>query len=61
MLNLLYENHPQELLDAREQECVKLRRELKELRNTVSLRRLLTQGETQLRLHNAPESDDVVM
>ncbi|XP_026160720.1 unconventional myosin-Va [Mastacembelus armatus] len=33
----------QELLEAREQECVKLRRELKELRNTVSLRRLLTQ------------------
>ena len=34
----------QELLEAREQECVKLRRELKELRNTVSLRRLLIQG-----------------
>ncbi|GAA6219409.1 unconventional myosin-Va-like [Lates japonicus] len=33
----------QELLEAREQECVKLRRELKELRNTVSLRRLLAQ------------------
>ncbi|XP_042369881.1 unconventional myosin-Vb [Plectropomus leopardus] len=33
----------QELLEAREQECVRLRRELKELRNTVSLRRLLTQ------------------
>ncbi|XP_071343628.1 unconventional myosin-Va [Trachinotus anak] len=36
----------QELLQAREQECVKLRRELKELRNTVSLRRLLTQALT---------------
>ncbi|XP_039984530.1 unconventional myosin-Vb [Xiphias gladius] len=36
----------QELLEAREQECVKLRRELKELRNTVSLRRLLTQALT---------------
>ena len=35
----------QELLEAREQECVRLRRELKELRNTVSLRRLLTQGD----------------
>ncbi|XP_038572129.1 unconventional myosin-Vb isoform X2 [Micropterus salmoides] len=33
----------QELLEAREQECVKLRRELQELKNTVSLRRLLTQ------------------
>ncbi|XP_044216602.1 unconventional myosin-Vb isoform X2 [Thunnus albacares] len=33
----------QELLEAREQECVRLRRELKELRNTVTLRRLLTQ------------------
>ncbi|TKS74467.1 Unconventional myosin-Va [Collichthys lucidus] len=33
----------QELLQAREQECVRLRRELKELKNTVSLRRLLTQ------------------
>ncbi|CAN9500546.1 unnamed protein product [Ophioblennius macclurei] len=33
----------QELLEAREHECVKLRRELKELRGTVSLRRLLTQ------------------
>ncbi|XP_068447209.1 unconventional myosin-Va [Clinocottus analis] len=31
------------LLEAREQECVRLRRELKELKNTVSLRRLLTQ------------------
>ncbi|KAK2835694.1 hypothetical protein Q5P01_016178 [Channa striata] len=36
----------QELLEAREQECVKLRRELKELRNTVSLRRLLTRDLT---------------
>lgn len=35
----------QEHLEARERECVRLRRELKELRNTVSLRRLLTQGE----------------
>nr|XP_040040268.1 unconventional myosin-Vb [Gasterosteus aculeatus aculeatus] len=34
----------QELLEAREQECVRLRRELKELRNTVSLRRLVPQG-----------------
>lgn len=34
-----------ELLEAREQECVRLRRELKELRNTVSLRRLVPQGE----------------
>lgn len=34
----------QELLEAREKECVQLRRELKELKNTVSLRRLLTQG-----------------
>ncbi|XP_068581992.1 unconventional myosin-Va [Cebidichthys violaceus] len=33
----------QALLEAREQECVRLRRELKELKNTVSLRRLLTQ------------------
>ncbi|XP_029938954.1 unconventional myosin-Va [Salarias fasciatus] len=32
-----------ELLEAREHECVKLRRELKELRSTVSLKRLLTQ------------------
>ncbi|XP_028259354.1 unconventional myosin-Vb [Parambassis ranga] len=34
----------QELLEAREHECVRLRKELKELRNTVSLRRLLTQA-----------------
>lgn len=34
----------QELLEAKEQECVRLRRELKELKNTVSLRQLLTQG-----------------
>ncbi|XP_029001727.1 unconventional myosin-Vb [Betta splendens] len=33
----------QELLEARERECVKLRREVKELRGTVSLRRLLAQ------------------
>ncbi|XP_041647512.1 unconventional myosin-Vb [Cheilinus undulatus] len=33
----------QELLEAREQECVGLRRELKELKNTVSLRRLVSQ------------------
>ncbi|XP_028299730.1 unconventional myosin-Vb [Gouania willdenowi] len=33
----------QELLEVREQECVRLRREVKDLRNTVSLRRLLTQ------------------
>ncbi|XP_069551046.1 unconventional myosin-Va [Brachyistius frenatus] len=33
----------QELLEASEHECVRLRRELKELRNTVSLRRLLAQ------------------
>ncbi|KAL3047616.1 hypothetical protein OYC64_021747 [Pagothenia borchgrevinki] len=33
----------QEVLEAKEQECVRLRRELKELKNTVSLRRLLTQ------------------
>ncbi|KAM9385365.1 unconventional myosin-Va [Pholidichthys leucotaenia] len=33
----------QELLEARELECVRLRRELKELKNTVSLRKLLTQ------------------
>lgn len=33
----------QELLEAREHECVKLRRELKELRSSLSLRRLLTQ------------------
>ncbi|XP_024127707.1 unconventional myosin-Vb [Oryzias melastigma] len=32
----------QDLLEAREQECVRLRREVKELRSTVSLRRLLT-------------------
>ncbi|XP_037530718.1 unconventional myosin-Vb [Nematolebias whitei] len=31
-----------ELLEAREQECVRLRRELKELKTTVSLRRLLS-------------------
>ncbi|XP_056234565.1 unconventional myosin-Vb [Seriola aureovittata] len=36
----------QELLEAREQECVKLRRELKELRNIVSLRRILTKALT---------------
>lgn len=36
----------QELLEAREKECVQLRRELKELRNTVSLRRLLSHGRT---------------
>ncbi|XP_056270474.1 unconventional myosin-Vb [Pseudoliparis swirei] len=30
------------LLEAREQECVRLRRELKELKSTISLRRLLT-------------------
>uniref|UniRef100_UPI003AB09A97 unconventional myosin-Va n=1 Tax=Centroberyx gerrardi TaxID=166262 RepID=UPI003AB09A97 len=34
----------QELLEAREQECVRLRKELKELRNTVTLRRLLAQA-----------------
>lgn len=34
----------QELVEAREQECVRLRRQLKELKNTVSLRRFLTQG-----------------
>ncbi|XP_040896238.1 unconventional myosin-Vb [Toxotes jaculatrix] len=34
----------QELLEAREHECVKLRRELKELRHTVSLRQLLAQA-----------------
>ncbi|KAM4548595.1 unconventional myosin-Va [Odontesthes bonariensis] len=34
----------QKLLEAREHECVRLRRELKELRNTASLRRLLTQA-----------------
>ncbi|XP_030583367.1 unconventional myosin-Vb [Archocentrus centrarchus] len=33
----------QEMLEAREHECMRLRRELKEIRNTVSLRRLLTQ------------------
>nr|XP_046247964.1 unconventional myosin-Vb isoform X2 [Scatophagus argus] len=33
----------QELLEAREQECVRLRREVKELKNIVSLRRVLTQ------------------
>ncbi|KAM6921654.1 unconventional myosin-Va [Xenentodon cancila] len=33
----------QELLVAREYECVRLRRELKELRSTTSLRRILTQ------------------
>ncbi|XP_034560457.1 unconventional myosin-Vb [Notolabrus celidotus] len=33
----------QELLEAREQECVRLRRELKDLRGTVSLRRILAQ------------------
>ncbi|XP_022046954.2 unconventional myosin-Vb [Acanthochromis polyacanthus] len=38
-----HRQHLQELLEAREHECVRLRRELKELRNTVSLRRLLTQ------------------
>ncbi|XP_015827032.3 unconventional myosin-Va isoform X1 [Nothobranchius furzeri] len=32
----------QELLEARERECVRLRREVKELRNTALLRRLLT-------------------
>ncbi|CAJ1060301.1 unconventional myosin-Vb [Xyrichtys novacula] len=36
----------QELLEAREQECVRLRRELKELRNTVSLRKFITQALT---------------
>ncbi|XP_061635923.1 unconventional myosin-Vb [Phyllopteryx taeniolatus] len=36
-------SHQQELLDAREQECARLRKELKELRNTVTLRRFLTQ------------------
>lgn len=36
----------QELLEASEKECVQLRRELKELRNTVSLRRLLSHGGT---------------
>ncbi|KAF3834954.1 hypothetical protein F7725_027512 [Dissostichus mawsoni] len=33
----------QEVLEAKEQECVRLRRELKELKKTVSLRRLLIQ------------------
>lgn len=33
--------HLQELLEAREQECVGLRRQLKELKSTASLRRLL--------------------
>ncbi|XP_054644511.1 unconventional myosin-Vb isoform X3 [Dunckerocampus dactyliophorus] len=35
--------HQQALLEAREQECVRLRRELKGLRSTVPIRRLLTQ------------------
>lgn len=35
-----------DLLEAREQECVRLRRELKELRSTVSLRRFLAQALT---------------
>ncbi|XP_061833885.1 unconventional myosin-Vb isoform X2 [Nerophis lumbriciformis] len=34
---------PMGLLEAREQECVRLRKELNDLRNTVPLRRLLTQ------------------
>ncbi|KAF7668363.1 hypothetical protein LDENG_00016100 [Lucifuga dentata] len=34
----------QELLEAREQECVRLRRELKELRNIVTLRQFVTQA-----------------
>ncbi|XP_034035082.1 unconventional myosin-Vb [Thalassophryne amazonica] len=34
----------QELLAAREHECVRLRRELKELRDTVTLRRIVTQA-----------------
>ncbi|XP_072294230.1 LOW QUALITY PROTEIN: unconventional myosin-Vb [Eucyclogobius newberryi] len=33
----------QDLFDAREQECVRLRRELRDLKNTSTLRRLLTQ------------------
>ncbi|XP_041862212.1 unconventional myosin-Vb [Melanotaenia boesemani] len=43
----------QELLEAREHECVRLRRELKELRNISSLRRLLTQ-ETSCPHHSKP-------
>nr|XP_057930064.1 unconventional myosin-Vb isoform X2 [Doryrhamphus excisus] len=35
--------HQQALLEAREQECVRPRKELKELRNTVPIRRFLTQ------------------
>ncbi|XP_047442856.1 unconventional myosin-Vb [Mugil cephalus] len=34
----------QELLEAREHECLRLRREVKELRSTVTLRRLLSQA-----------------
>lgn len=34
--------HLQELLEAREEECVRLRRQLKELKSTASLRQLLT-------------------
>ncbi|XP_019752544.1 unconventional myosin-Va isoform X1 [Hippocampus comes] len=36
-------SHQQELLDACEQECARLRSELKEFRNTATFRRLLTQ------------------
>ncbi|XP_061682257.1 unconventional myosin-Vb [Syngnathoides biaculeatus] len=35
--------HQQDLLDASEQECARLRKEVKELRNSVTLRRLFTQ------------------
>ncbi|KAM9796921.1 unconventional myosin-Va [Syngnathus typhle] len=36
-------SHQQDLLEASEQECARLRKELKELRNSVPFRRLLTQ------------------
>ncbi|TWW57764.1 Unconventional myosin-Vb [Takifugu flavidus] len=44
--------HLQELLEAREQECIRLRRQLKELKSAASLRQLLTHCEnsTDLKL-----------
>lgn len=44
MLVCLHIKDLQELLEAREQECIRLRREVKELKDTVSLRRLLRQS-----------------
>lgn len=43
--------HFQELLEAREQECIRLRRQLKELKSTASLRQLLKNSENSAHLY----------